>query len=493
MRSERLPTLVFGALLAAVPAIILANTVADPDLWGHIRFGQDVIRTGGLTSWDPYSFTSDRAWVNHEWLAEVVMAVAYGWAGTVGLLALSCACGVASVLAAGALLARERVGRPARLVLMVVAFFGLSSQLRTVRPQMFSALLFALLLLLLVRSTRGPVRLLLFVLPIFALWANLHGGWVAGLGVLGLWAAAAVIHRAIALRWAVAAGALALLGSLITPYGTGLWTFLWETVGLGRNDIEDWQPLWRSPSHLLPWLLTCATTVLALYYGLRRKGSWTTLLSAMPVLAIGFLAVKVYRLEGFFALSAVMLLAPMYAGLGPEEWPLSRQPTRGETAAVAVMICAVLAAAGWAALRTTACLPLMTNERSTPEPEAIRFIQANGLHGRLLTWFDYGEYAIWHVSPELRVSYDGRRETVYSDTVQKAHLRFYFSSTDASYARSIGADYVWLPLGLPVIPALEQDQWIPIYRGPRSVLLSKAPGRYIYPGQRQGSRCFPGP
>jgi len=493
MRSERLPALLFGALLAALPVVIVSNSVADPDLWGHIRFGQDTVRTGALSAWDPYSFTSDRPWVNHEWLAEVLMALSYRWAGTAGLLVLSCLCGVGAVLAAGTVLTRERVGRPARVALMALAFFGLSSQLRTVRPQMFSALLFALLLLVALRSERHSNLSLLYVFPIFAFWANVHGGWIVGLGVLGLWAGAAVVRRTISWRWAVTGVSLALLGSLVTPYRTGLWAFLWTTVGLGRNDIEDWQPLFRSPSHLLPWLLVCTAAVVALWQGLRRAGLRTTVLLALPVLALGLLTAKVYRLEGFFALSAVMLLAPIYAGLGPREWPLSRLPTRREIAVVGFVICAGLAVAFWAALRTTACLPLMTNERSTPEPDAIRFIQANNLRGRLLTWFDYGEYAIWYVGPGLRVSYDGRRETVYSDGVQKAHLRFYFSSADAGYARAIRADYVWLPRLLPVIPALERDHWTEIYRGPRSVILARAPGDYIDPGEWRGRRCFPGP
>ena len=46
-------------------------TKADADLWGHVRFGRDILR-GGIHDGDPYSFTSDIPWVNHEWLAEVL-------------------------------------------------------------------------------------------------------------------------------------------------------------------------------------------------------------------------------------------------------------------------------------------------------------------------------------------------------------------------------------------------------------------------------------
>src|SRR5688572_26835224 len=66
--------LAFG--IAAV-LTLTALTRADVDLWGHLRFGLDILETRSLHSVDPYSFTSDRPWLNHEWLAEVVIALAW--------------------------------------------------------------------------------------------------------------------------------------------------------------------------------------------------------------------------------------------------------------------------------------------------------------------------------------------------------------------------------------------------------------------------------
>jgi len=55
----------------------LLTTTADPDLWGHVRFGLDMLSTGRLTTTDPYSYTSDIPWLNHEWLSELIMGAAY--------------------------------------------------------------------------------------------------------------------------------------------------------------------------------------------------------------------------------------------------------------------------------------------------------------------------------------------------------------------------------------------------------------------------------
>ena len=66
-------------------ALLVTTTLADPDLWGHLRFGLDMLAAKSVHSTDPYSFTADRSWINHEWLAELLMGAAYQTLGTVGL------------------------------------------------------------------------------------------------------------------------------------------------------------------------------------------------------------------------------------------------------------------------------------------------------------------------------------------------------------------------------------------------------------------------
>jgi hypothetical protein len=62
---------------------------ADPDLWGHIKFGQAHWESGQLARTDNYSFTaSGREWVNHEWLTELAFALIFDRFADTGLLAL---------------------------------------------------------------------------------------------------------------------------------------------------------------------------------------------------------------------------------------------------------------------------------------------------------------------------------------------------------------------------------------------------------------------
>ena len=55
---------------------------------------------------------------------------------------------------------------------------------------------------------------------------------------------------------------------------------------------------------------------------------------------------------------------------------------------------------------------------------AVRFIRDQGLRGNLALPFDWGEYAIWHLYPQSRVSVDGRYSTAYSDALLASGFAF---------------------------------------------------------------------
>ena len=67
---------------------VLSLTTVDPDLWGHVMFGHDIVTQGSVQTIDPYSFTSNRPWINHEWLSELQMGLAWKAGGTAGLALL---------------------------------------------------------------------------------------------------------------------------------------------------------------------------------------------------------------------------------------------------------------------------------------------------------------------------------------------------------------------------------------------------------------------
>src|SRR6185369_2096151 len=78
---HRTAALLLPLVTLLILTCFLAGTSADADLWGHLAFGRDIVRDHAVHASDPYSFTSDRPWVNHEWLAEVIMWLCYAAGG----------------------------------------------------------------------------------------------------------------------------------------------------------------------------------------------------------------------------------------------------------------------------------------------------------------------------------------------------------------------------------------------------------------------------
>ena len=113
---------------------------------------------------------------------------------------------------------------------------------------------------------------------------------------------------------------------------------------------------------------------------------------------------------------------------------------------------------------------------------------------RILTYFDYGEYAIWHLAPRLRVSMDGRRETVYSAGTIAEHAAFYRDPVGrADYPDRLRADAVWVPNGASFDRALRPRGWTPVFEGPVSTVWIRAGGGPHVTRNLTAPRCFPGP
>ena len=471
-----LSVLRFAFLVAAL--VGASWTTADPDLWGHVRFGRDIVETGGLEATDHYSFTSDRSWVNHEWLAEVAFALALGAGGPIGLVALKMLV-LVGVIACISVRFRQFSWSPVPHDLLIgLVLLGTLPRYHPIRPQLFSLLLFAAMLLALVMFDRGRRRALIAVPVIFAMWANLHGGFLVGLGVLAGWLGVRLLQAPRLWLTFVATGLAALAATLLTPYGVGLWQFLWETVGFGRPVIQDWQPVWAAGGQVkLGWSLVTLTAAAALW---RARGRVDPAALVISVL-LGVAALRVSRIDAFYTIAVVMLLGPVFVRRSaPLPAPAMRPWAWGAGAAVVAI--GLIASEGRAS-----CIQLL----DYPEPEATAFLGTRD--GRVLTFFDWGQYAIWHLAPGIQVSMDGRRETVYSEELVDAHLRLYRNEPGATeLVERLQPDLIWLPRHLAVIKTLEKERWTPVFSGPVSVVLARGANPALPPlAAASGMRCFP--
>ena len=422
----------FGTLAIALVAFALALvTRADADLWGHLRFGLDLLDTRQLTSIDPYSFTQDKPWTNHEWFSELQMAWAYRAGGTAGLLMLKAVL-VWSVFAL-AWWALRRSALALRLAAMVLLVIGTVHMTSSVRPQIWTFVSIALLCLSLT-TTRPALRWWLPLL--FIVWVNCHGGWIVGLGVLAAWAVGQVWQSPD--RWRHWAGVTAacVAATLVNPYGLGLWSFMATTVRMTRS-IDEWRPLWYAPFlNWVPWALAVGGIV-----WMWRRATPDRLPIALTLTMLAYAAARVMRIESLFVLAAVLLLAPALAVRWPRQ-PLTLPAGLATGLAITLLVGAVPTSV-WITRRALSCVPIAGTWM--PDLEAMTALR-QAEPGRVVTPFNWGQYALWHLGPRLRVSMDGRRETVYTDSRLREHHAILAGDPEGLAALDRWqAEYVWLP------------------------------------------------
>ena len=481
--------------------LLVTTTLADPDLWGHLRFGLDMIETRAIHTADPYSFTADRPWVNHEWLAELAMAAAYAGLGVFGLGLLKLAT-VAIVGAVPYAIAREEGALPiARDLLVAIAIFVSYSRTQVMRPQLFSVAIFSVMLYLLRRADRGSEKALWCIPVCFAVWANTHGGWIVGGAVLATWLAGDLVRQWSTRRAALylAVGVVSLLATLLNPYGLGLWEFLGETVRPARPDITDWKPLLALPASILAIEAVLPCLAVAAVFMRRNTDAGPTgwrqvSIRDAAVIALLLIATfRVGRVDAFLQMAiAIALAGPLvrfFNAIDRNLRPSFRQPSIavGALSVALAAYCAVLAVSNLRVIRVEG--PWI------PDRAAAMMLREARPGARVLTWFDWGEYALWQLSPAgIRVSMDGRRETVYSERVTSDHQRFYAGHSDMiDYPDRIGADHVWLPSHFPMVEPLMQNGWTKVIDTGQSIILARHGAPIGATPPSEGARLFPWP
>ncbi len=390
------------ALILAFAMFYLADTVADPDIWGHVRFGQDILRAGTIPREDPYSFlTTGATWINHEWLAEVAFAMAYRQAGTPGLIGLKLFVSLLIVVLVIRHLRREGLGPIGAALVTLVMVIPLRIGLGTIRPHLFTYLGFLLTLLMIRACDRGRTGWLWASPGLFAVWTNLHGGFLAGLSVLGVWGALRMIGM-LRRSWSAAAtiGLVVIascVATLANPYGADLLRFLLRTATVPRPEITEWRPLplvsLRGGFYLVLLALAGLGTVAS-----RRPRSGAGL-GVLGLMALAPLVAD--RHLPLFVLAAAVLPAGHLADVWQRAtlrwgWP----PCWLATLASLPLWLAALALALMLPLRLT-CIRLDPGYWRFPTA-AVGILKESGVGGDLVVPYNWGEYAIWHLAPPIR-------------------------------------------------------------------------------------------
>lgn len=467
---RKLPRWLLATTLLAVCAVPLSNNISDPDLWGHVQYGFDVLQDG-LQYRATYTYSAEGArWISHENLAEVLFALGMTTLGPTGVLALKTALGVA-VLAW--MFARSQ--RQLSLLTAFVVFPLVAMNLMhfwNIRPQTLSFLLFTSIILLLEWSFAGwserwhlPVLRTLFAgddpatvalqtrrlhalwfLPLLmAVWTNTHGAFLAGCCVISAY----LVCRSLELwcqqgprswptvRYLGLLLAATLLSTLINPLGWDLHRELYQRLAVPRPEIIEWQPpelfsiVW-----VQFWLLLALVAVAVLLA--RRPRDFTHL---VIFVLVAWQAVEHRRHIAFAALLFGLWFPPLIESLfrrlrrrsdraANDEFTIPaslRWPMVGGVAAVCLL-------AGGLLYDQLQILPVRKDRYPV---EAFQFMRDHRLdrQGKFVCQFEWAQYAIMAFGqrkldePGLRMQFDGRFRELYPQEVLDMYWDFDFGHT----------------------------------------------------------------
>lgn len=313
----------FWAFLAVGLPVLAAVIAPFPsvDLAYHLRAGGLFLDSGSIPRVDTFTFTvAGEPWLNQQWLAEAILAAAYrlgGWTGLVVLRAMLV--GVAFGLLFD--IARRRAGSVRTAALLTLAAFVAAAITLGLRPQLFGVTIFAAVLWLLDGRDRSP-RLVWLVVPLVAVWANVHGSFVLGPVLVGIATAEDLIRRR---PRAAATDTLVLVASLaatfVNPFGFDVWTYAARisTNSTITTRITEWQrtsPL--TPEGALFYLSLLGVAAVLVLTARRVPTAWRAALWLVPFAILGVWAVRGLAWWPFVAATTVAgLVADARTGVAP--------------------------------------------------------------------------------------------------------------------------------------------------------------------------------
>jgi hypothetical protein len=457
-----------GAGLSACLLYRVGPAVVDLDIWHQLALLRVAWAEGALPLVDRFAYTPTvEPVVQHEWGAGAIALLLVNTLGGTGVLLLR-------LLLLGAVVGFTVIG--ARLQgakTALLAFLGfipillLDQGFSTVRAQMYSFALLAVLFTFIGLDLRGRRWWIAVWIPLYIFWVNVHAGFLVGAGLFAIWWIERFVrgHR----DWHIFGTGLAMAGLIfVTPYGLVYIDYLIEAVGMSRPYIVEWLPFHEQANFL-------QLGIFGLSAGLGVYAAW----AIGPRRAIGFTVVVVaalatlntYRIVFFYAVVWTVFVPAWLEGttLGAALRDISRKRAKlltGTWGAVAVIFVALL-------------IPLQPWRLHVPDRHIpgwgehviypvgpIDFLAEHGFEGNLAVFFDWGAYVQWKLHPKVLVSMDSRYEVAFAgETVVEQHEMFLakpgWHDTLRRYPTDLVLSHVALPLTaeLDVLPG-----WRTVYR-----------------------------
>jgi len=416
--SSRSFTRIFQLYVLFYAFLFASRPISDADFWFHLKTGQYIFQHGQVPHTELFSFTYQGIpWVAHGWLSGTFFYAVYA---VLGLYPLVFIFAILAVLSFWIVLKDIHV-HP--FILATTLLLGMWTVLPNigVRPRVFTLLLASIFLLVLQNYARtGSGRRIWWLIPLTALWANLHGGFVIGwmlilLTSIGIVLDAWLAGEKLRMFWPrLRTLGIVLLGcflaALVNPYGIKIYEPARRALSssIYSRTIVDWMPPNFQQPELLPLVALILLSITAFALSPKRIKPSELILFVATLYA----TLKAQRNLLLFAVVAAPLLA-RYLQYWLESTPLKRTFTPSSSAnrrplLVVLSVVMLLPLPLFIArLRQTAYAEPEQQRMRVPI-KAVEYMRTNQLTGNTFTFPNiWGGYVIWEL-PSNPVYIDGR-------------------------------------------------------------------------------------
>jgi hypothetical protein len=393
------------------------------DLGWHLAAGDLIRDRGSVPFQDPWSFTSGgRQWFNLSWLWDVIASVIFQYTNFSGLLLFVVACGAVIVgyltsicLSSGASTIAVCISVLSSCLLYPT--FATYPNIYLAASPNISTMLFCVIFYgECLKRTRW------FLLPaIMVLWANLHGGFLLGFLVIGVFCGVALLKRDwVNFRNYSFAGVCCFFATFINPLGWHIYEGLATVLGhFSQAYITEWWPYFRNiivPGSIPGIIYILIFIVFELRYrGIRpiepRLLSWLFL----------FLGLYQFRYMSFFFIFSTVPLALHLDRLLPKQSNIFRVERSLLTAGI-IVACALPLV--YMKIYPALGLPEMLSEQD------VLYLQTHFPRARLLNHWNYGGILIFRDRGAIPVFVDGRAATAYPDDLLRDYFKIGQSDVD---------------------------------------------------------------
>jgi len=418
MKRSTLNRVIFSLFLLF--ASILAFTkIVEPDTWLHLSMGRLIHDLKGLPQHEMFTYPNqDLPFAYSSWLFGLMSYLIY-MASDGGLVLFKTAC---IVLVAFLLLGDAlRPYRNYPVAVLVVGAALLFSQDRfVVRPEIvgLACLSFSIFSL---NAYLYEGRKYLYALPfVHLVWANSHSSIILMFIPFGAFLAAAVLQPVLAARNAptgapisrdraatvAALFALSFCAALISPYHIGQFSFGGGLLATDwyKNNIYELRP----PEGAFRALLAALDGIVLLSFALDRKRfSVFHFLLVLPFMMMPFIAVRFAYL--FALVAAPVVSRNLSSAVSHVGWDGFFHKAAVRAGAIVLIIASTV-------LSLLHIEPFgLSYGQFGPgfieeyEPgKALAYMDRNGIDGRVMNSFYFGQYIIWKSYPRRTVFIDGR-------------------------------------------------------------------------------------